>query len=110
MEPSNSLSFDPIKFDDAMKTFKKKLIIDKSNRRVQDFGWILLKLNKQHLEEKDIDWLVEEIAYLDFFMEMLEENDEVELESATTEYVDISEEDKVFIYTSLKSVKKGTET
>lgn len=43
-------------------------------------------------------------------MEMLEENDEVELESATTEYVDISEEDKVFIYTSLKSVKKGTET
>jgi hypothetical protein len=43
-------------------------------------------------------------------MEMLEENDEVELESASTEYVDISEEDKVFIYTSFKSVKKGTET
>ena len=48
------------------------------------------------VSDEDLNWLVLEIDYLAFFIEMLTENDEVELESTATDSFDIFEADRVF--------------
>ena len=93
-----------------MKTFKLTSKIDKNHWAYEDINWLLFKLNAKPIKDDDMDWIANEIEELDFFIEMLAENDEVEFESATTDYMDISETDKVFIYTSLMSCKKDQET
>ncbi len=77
MEPSLSLKLDTVKFDNAIKTFKQSSKFDKNHWLCKDVNWLLFKFDKKPIKDEDMDWLAFVIEDLDFFQEMLIENDEV---------------------------------